>query len=457
MNIKSDGRGQWASNIGFVLAASGSAVGLGNIWKFPYLAGKNGGGAFVIIYLAMVVLIGFTIMLGEMAIGRNTHLSSVGAYEKINKKWGFVGLVGVVVAFCILSFYSVIGGWVLNYIYKYLTGGVSGSVAAEYFGGFISSTSPPIIWHFVFIAVTAVIILKGVSSGIEKASKFMMPALFLLLIIVALRSVTLDGAGAGLAFYLKPDFSKVTIGTIVDALGQAFFSLSLGMGAIITYGSYLGKDENLEKNAVLIPAIDTLAALLAGFAVLPAVFAFGFEPGAGPSLMFITLPSVFDAMPLGVFFGILFFILVFFAALTSSISLLEVIVAYIIDNFKVERIKATIVMTIIIFLIGIPCSLANGPMKDVLFFGFNFFDFMSFISESVLMPLGGLLMCIFIGYVWGIDNIVDEITCEGKFRFKSRKFFIIMIKYIAPALIFVIWLNAIGLLPKVLGLFGINI
>ncbi len=422
------------------------------------MAGANGGAAFVIIYLGMIVLIRVTIMLGEMSIGRNTHLSAVSAYKKLNKKWSFVGFIGVVVGFCILSFYSVIGGWVLNYIGKYLIGGISGAEAANYFSGFISSTTQPIVWHLVFMAICCIIVLKGISNGIEKASKFMMPALFVLLIVVAIRSVTLDGAMEGIRFFLKPDFSKVTIGTVMAALGQAFFSLSLGMGAIITYGSYLGKTENLEKNAVIIPAIDTAVALLAGFAVLPAVFAFGFEPGAGPSLMFITLPSVFDSMPLGQFFGILFFILVFFAALTSAISLLEVVVSYLIDNFKMDRKKTTIMMSVILFIIGIPCSLANGPiMGDFLIFGYNFFDFMSFLAESVLMPLGGLLMCIFIGYVWGIDNISEEITCGGKYKFKSKTFFVVMIKYIAPVLIFIIWLNAIGILPAILKVFGITL
>jgi len=400
MDKNTSNRGQWASNIGFILAAAGSAVGLGNIWKFPYLAGANGGGAFVVIYLVMIVIIGFVIMLGEMAIGRNTHLSSVGAYKKLSEKWAFVGFIGVVVGFCILAFYSVIGGWVLNYIGKYLIGGISGAEAGNYFSGFIASTTQPIVWHLVFMVLCCVIVLKGIAGGIEKASKLMMPALFILLVIIAIRSVTLDGAMKGIKFFLKPDFSKVTIGTVMAALGQAFFSLSLGMGAIITYGSYLGKTENLEKNAIIIPAIDTAVALLAGFAVLPAVFAFGFEPGAGPSLMFITLPSVFDSMPFGQFFGILFFILVLFAALTSAISLLEVVVAFVIDTFKIERKKTTIIISTILFFIGIPCSLANGPvMKDVLIFGYNFFDFMSFLAENLLMPLGGLLMCIFIGYV----------------------------------------------------------
>lgn len=451
-------RGQWASNLGFILAAAGSAVGLGNIWKFPYLAGENGGGAFVVLYLLMIVMIGFVIMLGEMAIGRKTQLSAVGAYKKLSEKWAFVGVIGVIVGFCILSFYSVIGGWVLNYIGKYITGGVVGAEAGVYFESFISSTTAPIIWHFVFMAMCCIIVLKGVSGGIEKASKIMMPALFILLIGVVIRSVTLDGAMEGIKFFLKPDFSKITISTVMAAMGQAFFSLSLGMGAIITYGSYLGKDEDIEKNALIIPAIDTGVALLAGLAILPAVFAFGFEPGAGPSLMFITLPSVFDAMPFGQFFGILFFILILFAALTSAISLLEVVVSFIIDTFKVERKKATILISMLLFFVGVPCSLANGPvMENFLIMGYNFFDFMSFLAESVLMPLGAIFMCIFIGHVWGIDNITEEITCGGKYKFRSRLFFTVMIKYIAPVLIFFIWLNAIGVLPALAKLVGINL
>ncbi len=439
-------RGQWASNLGFVLAAAGSAVGLGNIWKFPYLAGQNGGGAFVIIYLLMILLIGFTVMLGEMAIGRATQLSPVEAYKKLNKKFAFVGVIGVIVGFCILSFYSVLGGWVLNYIVKYFTGGIVAAEAEGYFLGFIADPVMPVIWHGVFMLATAAIVLKGISGGIEKASKFMMPALFVLLIVVALRSVTLPGAIDGIKFYLIPDFSKITIEVVVAALGQAFFSLSLGMGAIITYGSYLGKEENLEKNAMLVPAIDTMVALLAGFAILPAVFAFGFEPGSGPGLMFITLPSVFDAMPLGGVFGIVFFVLVLFAALTSSISLLEVVVSFIIDTFKMNRTKATVSMALALFLIGIPCSLANGVMGDFKIIGYNFFDFMSYMAESVLMPLGGLLMCVFIGHFWGMDNLSDEVTSNGKYPFKTRGFFTIMIKYVAPVAILIIWVNA-AILP----------
>lgn len=437
-------RAQWGSNFGFIMAAAGSAVGLGNLWKFPYLAGKNGGGVFVLIYLLIVLFIGFTIMLGEMAIGRSTQLSSYNAYRKINKKWSYVGAIGVIAGFIILSFYSVVGGWVLNYLYQTVIGGIPADTGA-YFESFISDPLAPIFWAMVFMIATAIIVFKGIGGGIEKACKFMMPALFVILVIISIRAMTLPGAGAGIAFYLTPDFSKLTAGTIVAALGQVFFSLSLGMGCIITYGSYLGKEENLEKNSIIVPFLDTLVALLAGFAILPAVFAFGFEPGSGPGLMFITLPQVFDKMPLGWVFGTLFFLLVLFAALTSSISLLEVTVAYMQDHHKWGRTKAVIVLSLLMFLISIPASLSMGILSNVQILGNNIFDFLVLISD-ILLPLGGLLMCIFIGYVWGMDKAVAEITNGGKFPFKLKGFWTIMIKYIAPLAVIVVFLNALGIL-----------
>jgi NSS family neurotransmitter:Na+ symporter len=437
-------RAQWGSNFGFIMAAAGSAVGLGNLWKFPYLAGKNGGGVFVLVYLLIVLFIGFTIMLGEMAIGRSTQLSSYNAYKKISKNWAFVGGLGVIVGFIILSFYSVVGGWVLNYLVKTVAGGIPADTSA-YFGSFISDPVAPIFWHMVFMAATAFIVFRGIGGGIEKACKFMMPALFVLLVVISIRAITLPGAGAGIAFYLTPDLSKLTAGTVVAALGQVFFSLSLGMGCIITYGSYLNKEENLEKNSIIVPFLDTLVALLAGFAILPAVFAFGLEPGAGPGLMFITLPQVFNQMPLGAVFGVLFFILVLFAALTSSISLLEVTVAYMQDQHKWGRTKAVMVLSVFMFLIGVPASLSMGIWSGILIFGKSIFDFLIFMSDLIL-PIGGLLMCIFIGYVWGMDKAVAEITNGGKFPFKLRVLWTIMIKYIAPLAVIVVFLNALGIL-----------
>lgn len=434
------------SNIGFILAAAGSAVGLGNLWKFPYLTGKNGGGAFVFVYLILIVLIGFTVMLGEMTVGRKTKLNPIGAYAKLNRKWKFVGVIGVVVSFTIVTYYSVIGGWILKYLFNYIIGQGS-AVAANsesYFGAFISSPVQPLFWHFLFMLINIIIVARGVEAGLEKASKLMMPSLFIILIILVIRSVTLPGASEGLSFYLKPDFSLITIDVFVAALGQVFFSLSLGMGAIITYGSYLGDDADLERSALIIPALDTMAALLAGFAILPAVFSFGFEPSAGPGLIFITLPAVFDSMPLGTAFAILFFILVLFAAISSSISLLESPAAYLIDNYGWNRKKAVITLGIIAFLIGIPSSLSLGVFTTP-FFGMPFLDFASYFAENLLMPLAGLFLCIFIGYVWKPESAIDEITNQGKLPFKSRNYWIFMIRFFAPIAIFIIWLNSSGI------------
>lgn len=438
-------RGQWASNFGFIMAAAGSAIGLGNLWKFPYLAGTHGGGAFVVVYLLIVLFVGFTIMLGEMTIGRKTGLNAIGAYRMLNKKFTWVGIAGVLSGFLILGFYNVVGGWVIKYIIQFVMGGVQGDSAA-FFGGFISSTFEPVFYALLFAVATAVIVWGGISGGIEKASKIMMPALFVLLIIVMIRSITLPGAGAGLEYYLKPDFSKLTPAAIVAALGQVFFSLSLGMGCMITYGSYLSKEENLEKDALIVPFMDTSAALLAGFAILPAVFAFGFEPGAGPGLMFITLPQVFASMPAGALFGILFFVLVLFAAITSSISLLEVCCSYVIDQYKWSRTKATWLLSCIIFVLTALSSLSMGPMSNFLIFGKNFFDLLDYLTSNILLPLGGLMMLIFIGYFWGVDKAAEEIEQGGKFQFKLKSFWNIMVKFVGPIAVGIVFLNMLGII-----------
>jgi len=437
-------RGQWASSFGFIMAMAGSAIGLGNLWKFPYLAGKYGGGAFIVVYLLIIVFVGFTIMLGEIVMGRATHLNALGAYKALNKKFTWVGAMGVLAGFLILGYYNVVGGWVIKYIAQFLMGGVQGDSAA-FFGGFITSAMEPIFWAFLFAFITALIVWRGIAGGIEKASKIMMPILFILLIILVIRSVTLPGASAGLEFYTKPDFSKLSAEGILAALGQVFFSLSLGMGCMITYGSYLKNDENIEKDAFIVPFMDTSAALLAGFAILPAVFAFGFEPGAGPSLMFITLPSIFNSMPLGTIFGLMFFILVLFAALTSSISLLEVCNAYFIDEHGWSRTKATWVLSSCIFILTILSSLSQGPWSNILIFGKNFFDLFDYIASNILLPLGGLLMCIFIGYVWGVDKAIKEVMQGGRFAFKTQKFWTILVKYVAPIAVAFVFLNGLGL------------
>lgn len=446
MTEKKEKRGEWSSTLGFILAAAGSAVGLGNLWKFPYLAGKNGGGAYLFVYLIFVGLIGFTMILAEMAIGRNGHSDALGAFRKVSENWKYLGLLQIFISFLILSYYSVIGGWVLKYVFSFLSGGISGD-KATYFTNYISSTNGPIIFHLFFMIATAAIVFKGVSSGIEKASKFMMPALFGLLILICIRSVTLPGAGAGIKFFLKPDFSKLNGSVVLDALSQVFYSLSLAMGITVTYGSYLRKEDNLLGNAIKVPILDTIVAILAGFAILPAVFALGFKPGAGPGLMFITLPAVFEQMAFGKLFGLMFFVLVLFAALTSSISLLEVSTSLLVDQFKMKRQKAVIILTAALFLLGVPSSLSMGAWSDLrIFFGMNFFDFLCYLTDNVFLPISGLLTCIFIGYVWKKEDIYKQITNDGTIKFKMFKVWFGMLKYVAPVILVVILLKSLGII-----------
>lgn len=446
------GRDQWGSKLGFIFAAAGSAVGLGNLWKFPYMAGANGGGVFVAVYLGLILVIGFTLMMAELVLGRTTQLSPVGAYRKLKEKWAWVGAIGVLASFLIVTFYSVIGGWIIKYIITALTGGFNTTDLATLEGifvNFIGAPVEPLIYHGIFMAITLGIVMGGISGGIEKASKILMPGLFVMMIVIMIRSMTLPGAMAGVEYLLKPDFSKLSIELVLAALGQVFFSLSLGMGVIITYGSYLSKEENLVESSFIIPLLDTVIALLAGLTILPAVFALGFDPAGGPGLLFITLPGVFAKMPFGAFFAILFFVLVLFAAITSSISLLEAAVSLTVDELKVDRKKATITLGILAFLIGIPSSLANGPvMGDLTFInGLNFFDSMDFFASNLLLPLSGLLLAIFIGWVWGTDKAVAEASNQGKVKFALATAWSFIIKYIAPL--------AIGyiLLQSIIGLF----
>ena len=444
---KGQDREQWGSKIGFILAAAGSAVGLGNLWKFPYMAGKNGGGAFVLVYFILLFLVGFTLMLGELVLGRHTQLNAIGAYRKIRKRWSWVGGLGVLAGFLILAFYSVVGGWVLNYLVKSVSGGLNISDPAalgNMFGELISNPTVPIFYHAIFMILTLLIVFGGIGGGIERASKIMMPALFIMIVLLVIRSLTLPGAMGGVRYLLVPNFAAINMGVILDALGQVFFSLSLGMGCMITYGSYLSKETDLPQSATIIPLIDTGIALLAALAVLPATFAFGFEPAQGPGLVFVTLPAVFAQMPMGALFGFLFFLLVLFAALTSSISLLEVCVAYIVDEWKWSRSLTTIVLGAVIFLVGVPASLSMGPWSDItLLPGKGFFDTYDFISSNILLPLGGLLLCIFIGWVWGTDHAIKEATNNGTVKFPLASIWIILIKYVGPVAIAIVFIRSI--------------
>lgn len=446
MEIKT--RGNWTSQFGFIAAAAGSAVGLGNIWKFPYITGLYGGAAFVLVYLLFVILVCVPIMNSELLVGRKSQKNALGAFKELAPKssWWIVGLMGIIAGFVILSYYSVIAGWATAYIFK--SGAYMAAEAdhANIFVGFITSPVAPIIWHAIFMLICIGIVMAGIEKGIEKYSKILMPALVIILLVLIVRSVTLPGAGAGLSFYLKPDFSKLSAEGILAALGQAFFSLSLGMGCMITYGSYLKKDQDIPANSYWIAGADTAIALLAGLAIFPAVFAFGLEPGAGPGLTFITLPAVFASMGwIGHFFGILFFILLTVAAITSAISLLEVVCAYFIDEVKWNRKKAAWIMGTIIFLLGVPSSLGQGTWSGVrIIGGRDILDSLDFIASNILLPLGGFLLCIFIGWYWGTDKAVEEGNIGAKGAITLGSGYRFLIKYVAPIAIFVVFLKSIG-------------
>ena len=414
-------RSNFTSKLGFVLAASGSAVGLGNIWRFPYLAAKYGGGTFLLIYLVLAVTFGFTLMTAETALGRKTGLSAIGAFKSLDRRFGFVGVLAAAVPIIIFPYYSVIGGWVVKYFSVFVSGGVEKAAGDTYFTDFISGTFEPIGWFFLFMAVTSLIVLCGVEKGIEKVSKFMMPVLVVLTVIIAVYSLTLDGAMEGLVYYIKPHMADVSAKTILAAMGQLFYSMSLAMGIMITYGSYMKKENNLESSVRQIELFDTGIAFLAGLMIIPAVFAFSGGDrsalNAGPGLMFMTLPKVFAGMKFGGVIGIIFFVLVFFAALTSAISLMETIVSIFRDKFGWGRKGASIFVTVLSLALGIPSSLGFGPLGFISWMGMSVLDIMDFISNSVLMPIVAFFTCIFIGFIIKPKTVSDEVkVTDGTFK-----------------------------------------
>ena len=434
-------RGNFSNKIGFVLAAAGSAVGLGNIWRFPYLAAKYGGGTFLLVYLILAVTFGFALMTAEIAIGRKTGLSAIEAFKKLDKRFGFLGIIVSAVPIIIFPYYSVIGGWVIKYFFTFLTGGVEASAGDAYFTDFIGSSTEPIAWFCLFIALTAIIVLLGVQKGIENVSKFMMPVLVVLTVVIAGYGLTVDGAMEGVVYYLKPNMADFSAKTILAAMGQLFYSMSLAMGIMVTYGSYMKKDNNLESSVRQIEIFDTAIAFLAGLMVIPAVFAFSGGTAenlnAGPGLMFMTLPKVFNSMPMGGFVGTAFFVLVFFAALTSSISLMETIVSIIRDKTGWERRRTCGVVIIISLLLGIPSSLGFGAWAHIAPLGMSILDFFDFISNSVMMPIAALFTCILIGFIAGPKVVIDEVkVTDGKF--KSENLFTVMIKWVCPIILVLI-------------------
>jgi len=438
-------RDTWGSKAAFVLAAAGSAVGLGNIWGFPTVAGQNGGAAFLLIYLAAVALIGAPVMLAELIVGRRTQRNPVGAFKALapHSMWVVVGGLGVLTGIVILSFYSVIAGWTLSYIFKTLTGTFQPGVDTEaIFDQLAGSAVPAITWHLLFIIITIYVVLGGVRDGIERWTKILMPVLFALLVLLAIRAVTLSGAEAGLAFYLKPDFSKVTGAVVLSAIGQAFFSLSLGMGAMITYGSYVSKRDDLVSSAAWVTFADTTIAILAGLIIFPTLFHAGLEPGAGgPGMVFVVLTSLLSSIPPapygGVIFGTGFFMLLGIAALTSSVSLLEVVTSWAVDERGMSRRKAAISLGAIAFVLGIPSALANGAVSwltNLPGIGMDFLSFLFMLFGQYSLVIGALLISLFVGWVWGVKAAGEEVR-ENDGEFPLGRTWGFLIRFVAPSAI----------------------
>ncbi len=439
-------RSSFTGKLGFVLAAAGSAVGLGNIWRFPYLAAKYGGAVFLIVYLALTVTFGFSLLVAEIAIGRKTGLSAVGAFSKLDRRFSFIGWIAATVPVIILPYYSIIGGWIIKYFVGFLSGDGGYMATNSYFYDYTSTVWGPIFWFFVFIVLTAAAVIIGVEKGVEKISKIIMPLLVAFILFIAIYTiVSMDGGIDGVIYYLKPDFSKFSIMTVVAAMGQLFYSMSIGMGIMITFGSYMKKDISIEKAARHIELFDTGIAFLAGLMIIPAVFAFsgGDEQalGQGAPLMFVTLPKVFATMQGGAVIGTLFFAMVFFAAITSSISLMETAVSILCDKFALKRKPACLIVLGVSAVLGIICALGDSKWRNFEIGGMRILDFFDFVSNNVILPVVALLTCLFIGYFLGPRPIIEEISVGH--GFKSKRMFGVMIRYVAPVFILAILVSSI--------------
>ena len=450
LGTKTTKRSAFSGKLGFVLAAAGSAVGLGNIWRFPYLAAQYGGGVFLLVYIALSVTFGFSLMIAEIAIGRKTGKSAIEAYGALDKRFSFLGFFAAAVPMIILPYYSVIGGWVLKYMIGFISGSAGAMATDGYFNGYIGNTVEPLIWFLLFIGVTALIVLFGVEKGIEKVSKLLMPVLVLLTLFIALYSIfALDGAWEGVKYYIMPDFTGFTfekvVKTVVAAASQLFYSMSLAMGIMITFGSYMKKDVSIEKSVKQIELFDTGVAFLAGLMIIPAVFAFSGGDqealGQGPGLMFVTLPKVFDFMPGGTVIGAIFFFMVLLAALTSSISLMETIVSIFMDKAKLNRKLSCLLVFGISVLLGIPSAFGFSIWSEVLILGMDILTFFDFASNSIMMPIIAFITCIFVGYVLKPGSIEEEVEIGVKFKWK--RLYHIVIRYVAPVFILAILISAI--------------
>jgi neurotransmitter:Na+ symporter, NSS family len=454
-------RALWASRLGFILAAAGSAVGLGNVWKFPYIAGNNGGGAFVLVYLVCIAIVGLPIMMAELMLGRHTRRDAVGAFVHLEGKrspWLTAGWVSVGAAFLILSYYSVVAGWTLDYVFRALAGNFSGQPAEAIegmFGGLVGDGPRQILWHFVFILLCLGIVIGGVQKGIERWSKILMPILFALLVLLFVNGMLSQGAWQGITFMFRPDFQRLTADSVLEAMGHSFFTLSLGMAAMITYGSYLAKSEDLLAASLRVVILDTVIALMAGLAIFSVVFSVGMEPAAGPGLVFKTIPVVFSTLPGGYFLAVVFFLLLAFAALTSGISLLEAQVAYLIDERGWARKRATTFLAGLAFVVGIPTALSYNSLAGWKLIGeLVFFDSVDLLASNYLLPISGLLISLYVGWFWSGAEEKEELLAGGAgWVYPSWHFLIRFVSPVAVAVVLFFKARETGLFAWLAGLF----
>jgi len=443
----------FATALGAVFATIGSAVGLGNIWKFPYLTGENGGAAFIIVYLISTLLVGLPVMIAEIMMGREARSNAIETMRKLSpsksQPWWLIGVAGVLSAFLIMAFYTEVAGWVFAYVFKSISGGLLSTdpaVTSQAFTNLVSSPFQSLLWQWIVLALMSLIIIRGVSKGIEATTKRLLPLLLVLLIIIDIRSLTLPGAVEGLKFLFTPDFSKLTGAAILTAMGLAFFKLSVGMGTMTTYGSYWKDDQNIPSTTARVMLSDLAVSMLAGLAIFPAVFAFGFEPTAGPSLLFITIPSVFASMPFGNIFMVLFFLLASFAATGAMLSLFEVPVAFLAENTKMGRVKATVITAVLLGVIGSTAALSSSTLANFTVFGKTMFDLYDYLSSNLLLPIGGLFIAIFTGWVWGAENIRKALSNHGTLKNEMVvNAVIVIIKFVTPVLLILVLLNGLGI------------
>ena len=443
-------RTTFATKLGVIAAAVGSAVGLGNIWRFPYEVGQSGGGAFLLVYLLCVALLGIPLITAEFVIGRASRTNVARAFKKLapGSPWGIIGYLSVLAPFLILCYYTIIAGWTIEYLYQALTNGFAGKspeVLKNEFVAFSTGTWQPIIWIAIFMAANYAIIVGGVKKGIERASNVMMPLLFVLLVVFCINSFFLPGGGEGFRFFLQPDFSKLTPAILLRAMGQAFFSLSLAMGCLVTYSSYFGDETRLGKTAATVAWLDTLVAVMAGIMIFPAVFSFGISPTAGPDLVYITLPNVFMMMPGGYIWAVLFFILLALAALTSTVSLFEVVTAFMIEEYHMSRRRALGWVLGSVFVLAVVCSLSLGPWNGLRLFGMDIFDIFDYVSANILLPVGGLLISLFVGYKLDRNTVYRQVTNDGRLRIGYFKPLMFLLRYFCPIAIALIFLSGLGL------------